>query len=775
MGKLVEQSIKTLYQGVSRQPDPVRLPGQVEEADNILVSVVTGGFESRPASRHVRNFPGISKDDSPAVYAYSRDAIEKYMIVVNNGAVRVFDLDGEEQIVNAPDGLEYVAGLVSQDVSFVTIADYTIIANRTLTVAMLPSAYIPTHDCLINCRTTNANTAYAVKIKILSTGVESTIWNFTTTAALSATQIADNVVAGLRLPTGFTAQRYDTAIYIRGTEPFEVQNLGSDATYGPWVMGDVVTNREYLPVSAPDNYPIRVGGNINDDAYGYWAKFSQADLGWIECPDPYEDNEFDHATMPHFLVREADNSFTFRQGEYLPRIAGDADTIPTPDFVDNKITSLVFHRNRFGIVSGETVFFSQAGKYFTFWPDFATQSLDSDAFGLTVSSETVNNLQHAIGFRKSLFLTSNKAQFEVSGAQLLTPATASVDLSTTYLTEERCKPITLGNTLYFAAQSGRDAIVFEYQYDDNSVSNVASDITLHALSYIPAPIVRMTGDPTNDMIMLLSEADRSCLYVYKMYVDGDTKAQSAWVRWTYGPDAVIKWMSVIDGELYILLSRGDDVFLEKTFLRYELSDEKHPYQISMDRQIRNTGVYNVDTNRTTWTTPYKHGDKAKVILSTDFPVGSVGEVLTITYPTEDTVMAFGDYSDGDAILGETFTSRVVLSRLYPRDPQNMRSTVTSGRYQLRNITFNYRETGFFKVQITPEFRDPRTHAFTGRIVGSGDSRIGVPAISQLGSFRVPVMSRGDTVKIAVINDSEKPMIITSIDYVGFFNELTRQG
>ena len=775
MGKLVEQSIKTLYQGVSRQPDPVRLPGQVEEADNVLVSVVTGGFESRPASRHVRYFPGISKDDSPAVYAYSRDAVEQYIIMVNNDVVRVFDLEGVEQVVNAPDGFEYIEGLQSEDVSFVTIADYTIIANRRKTVEMLPSAYIPVHDCLINCRTTNSQTNYAIKIQIESTGQSYTIWSYSATTAQSATQITDIISNNLSLPAGFTATRYDTTIHIVGTEPFQVQNLGSDNIYGPWVMGDVVSNREYLPNQAPDNYPIRVGGNINDDAYGYWAKYSQVDLGWIECPDPYEKNEFDHETMPHFLVREADGTFTFKQGEYLPRIAGDADTIPTPEFVNNEITSLVFHRNRLGIVSGETVFFSQAGKYFTFWPDFATQSLDSDAFGLTVSSETVNNLQHAIGFRKSLFLTSNKAQFEVAGSQLLTPATASVDLSTTYLTEPKCKPITLGNTLYFAAQSGRDAIVFEYQYDDNSVSNVASDITLHALSYIPAPIIRMTGDPTNDMIMLLSEGDRSSLYVYKMYVDGDTKAQSAWVRWTYGDDVSIKWMSVIDGQLYLLLSRGNDVFLERTFLRYELSEDKHPYQISMDRQASLDGVYDSATNRTTWTTPYEHGNRSRVVLSTDFPLGLVGEVLTVTYPTSNTVEAFGDYSGGQAIVGQTFTSLVVLSRLYPRDPQNMRTTITSGRFQLRNITFNYRESGFFKVEITPEFRDSRTHAFTGRIVGSGDSRIGVPAISKLGAFRVPAMSRGDTVKVTVINDSEKPMNITSIDYVGFFNELTRQG
>lgn len=791
MGKLVEQSIKTLYQGVSRQPDPVRLPGQVEEANNILVSVVTGGFESRPASRHISKFDGIAPGDEPAVYAYSRDNLEQYMIIINNGDLKVYDLDGVEKTVNFTDyeedaegnvirtGKEYIQGLTAQDASFVTIADFTIIANRKKTVQMLPSGYVPIHDALVNCRTTNSSTAYELWIYTdleNPNGPTSTkIWSFTATNAISSTTVADNIMANLNLPSGFTATRFDLAIYFVGDEPFEIEQRGSDNTYGPWAMGDVVENREYLPNTAPEGYPIRIGGNIDGDQYGYWAKYSKDEGGWVECPDPYEDNEFDHDTMPHFLIRQADGTFEFRQGEYPARIAGDIDTVPHPDFVNNEITSVVFHRNRLGLVSGETVFFSQAGKYFTFWPDFSTQSLDSDAFGLTASSETVNNLQHAVGFRKSLFLTSNKAQFEVSGSQLLTPSTASVDLSTTYLTEKKCKPITLGNTLYFAAQSGRDAIVFEYQYDDNTVSNVAADITLHALSYIPAPIIRMTGDPTNDMIMLLTEEDRNALYVYKMYVDGETKAQSAWMKWTYGDDVKIKWMEVIDGELYVLLSRGDEVFFEKTFLRYELSIEKHPYQISMDRQVRVVGVYDEATNTTTWTLPYKHFDRSRVVLSTDFPAGLVGEVLTVSYPSGTTVSAFGDYSQGEAIIGEVYVSRVLLSKLYPRDPQNMRSTITSGRFQLRNITFNYKQSGFFKVRVTPEFRDPRTFAFTGRIVGSGDSRIGIPAISSLGAFRVPVMSRGDTVQIEVINDSEKPMNITSIDYVGFFNELTRQG
>lgn len=768
MGKLVEQSIKTMYQGVSRQPDPVRLPGQVEEADNIMVSVVTGGFESRPASRHVSVMPDIAYDDTPAVYSYSRDNLERYIVVINDGDLKVFDFEGTELTVNFPDGKNY---LLPSDAkfSFATIADYTIIANDAVTVEMEPNSYTMPHRALINCRTTNNQTAYSIYVN------GSSVWSTTTTNALSNTQLADNIMANISLPSGITAYRDDTTIVLESSTPFTISQSGSDPTYGAWVMTDVVALREYLPANAPDQYYIKVGTNIDGDQYGYWAKFSADDGGWVESVDPYADNEFDLSTMPHFLVREADGTFTFQEGSYPGRIAGDNLIVPDPDFVGNEITSVVFHRNRLAFVSAETVYFSQSGKYFTFWKDFSTQTLDSDAFGLTASSETVNDLKHAIGFRKSLFLTSNKAQFEVSGDILLVPDNAAVDLSTTYLTEERCQPITLGNTLYFAAQSGRDAIVFEYQYDDSTVSNVAQDITLHALSYIPAPVIRMTGDPTNDMIMLLCEREPNALYVYKMYVDGDTKAQSAWVKWTYGENAFIKWMEIVDGTLYTLVSRNNQVYLEATFLRYELAAEKHPYQVSLDQQVRETGVYDSATNTTSWSLPYRHNNNVRVVLSTDFPSGQVGEVLGISYVGTNIVTAKGDHSAGEAIIGSPFTSRVVLSKLYPRDPQNMRKTITSGRFQLRNITMNYKETGFFKVEITPEFRGSRTYQFTGRILGSGKSRIGIPAISELGAFKVPVMARGDTVKVAIINDSEKPMSITSVDYVGFFNELTRQG
>ena len=63
-----------------------------------------------------------------------------------------------------------------------------------------------------------------------------------------------------------------------------------------------------------------------------------------------------------------------------------------------------------------------------------------------------------------------------------------------------------------------------------------------------------------------------------------------------------------------------------------------------------------------------------------------------------------------------------------------------------------------------------------RVTRSSDlSKIGQAAIAKLGGFKVPVKSDGKTAKIRLFNDTEKPMNITSIDYIGFYNEITRQG
>ena len=883
MGTLIEQSLKTLYQGVSRQPDSLRLTGQVQEATNVLTSVISGGLESRPSSRHISNNTFAYAADKPWCYSYVRDAVEQYIIVVKTGDLKVYNLAGVEQTVTFPNGKSYLTNTnPAEGFTATTIGDITVIGNKAITVAMAETDFVSSTNpsALITCRTTTTGTNALIVDNLNDTatdGIE--VWS--KNGALDGSSVGDDIVTHASF-TGFTSgfrnftveqkpNDHDLTVVLTNTDGQEFTAVpnGTDATYGisvsrqlvdipadshahvitsatranpvvittadahhfesyqevsiddvvgmtqlngnryfvsklttttfalysdydlstsvngtgytaytsggntitTKVYADTRTSRGLLPNWAPEGYYVYLSATDTTD--GYWVKFSQTEDAWIEAANPYQNNAFDLTTMPHFLTRTADGSFTFGHGTYDARDAGDTQTVPNPDFVGKQIKQITTHRNRLVIVSGETVFFSRSRAFFNFWRQYSTQVLDSDPFGLQASSDDVNELVHAFPFRRSLFLSSDRSQFEVSSEQqVFTSQNAVIDTATAYITEPKCDPVALGNRMYFAAKSGRDALVFEYQYNDTSLSTTAEDITIHALGYIPAPIVHIAADSANEMMFCISDADRNSLYIYKTYTEQDQKAQSAWSKWDFGTGTYIHWVGVLLGDLYMYITRGTETFIEKIELRYELSDDKHPYQVCLDQTINVQGTYSAATGLTTWTSPYLHNSRAAIVLSSDFPAGQVGERLTMTYPTTTTMTAVGDHSAYVCILGTPFTQEVQLSKLFVRADAAGKMTVQTGRFQLKRLQFNYQDTGFFNIEVTPESRPQQTFTFNGTFIGT--TLVGGLGMEALGSFKVPVRTNANTVTIKIKNDSEKPMIITSIDYTGFFNELTRQ-
>jgi len=883
MGTLIEQSLKTLYQGVSRQPDSLRLTGQVQEATNVLTSVISGGLESRPSSRYISNNTFAYAADKPWCYSYARDAVEQYIIVVKTGDLKVYDLAGVEQTVTFPNGKSYLTNTnPSEGFTATTIGDITVIGNKAVTVAMAETDYVSSANpsTLITCRSTTTGTNELIVDNLNDTATDSIeVWS--KSGAIDGSSVADNIISHAVF-TGFTSgyrnftveqkpNDRDLTVVLTNTDGHEFTAVpnGSDATYGisvsrqlvdippdshahvitsatqanpvvittadahhfenyqevsiddvvgmtqlngnryfvsklttttfalysdydlstsvngtgytaytsggntitTKVYADTRTSRGLLPNWAPEGYYVYLSATDTTD--GYWVKFKTAEDAWIEAANPYQNNAFDLTTMPHFLTRTADGSFTFGHGTYDARDAGDTQTVPNPDFVGKQIKQITTHRNRLVIVSGETVFFSRSREFFNFWRQYSTQVLDSDPFGLQASSDDVNELVHAFPFRRSLFLSSDRSQFEVSSdQQVFTSQNAVIDTATAYITEPKCDPVALGNRMYFAAKSGRDALVFEYQYNDTSLSTTAEDITIHALGYIPAPIVHIAADSANEMMFCISDSDRSSLYIYKTYTEQEQKAQSAWSKWDFGTGTYIHWVGVILGDMYMYVTRGTETFIEKIELRYELSDDKHPYQVCLDQTINVQGTYNATTGLTTWTAPYLHNSKSAIVLSSDFPAGQVGERLALTYPTTTTMTAVGDHSAHVCILGTPFTQEVQLSKLFVRSDAAGKMTVQTGRFQLKRLQFNYQDTGFFNIEVTPESRPQQTFTFNGTFIGT--TLVGGLGMEALGSFKVPVRTNASTVTIKIKNDSEKPMIITSIDYTGFFNELTRQ-
>jgi hypothetical protein len=115
--------------------------------------------------------------------------------------------------------------------------------------------------------------------------------------------------------------------------------------------------------------------------------------------------------------------------------------------------------------------------------------------------------------------------------------------------------------------------------------------------------------------------------------------------------------------------------------------------------------------------------------------------------------------------------RVEFSKQYVREADN--SSIIRGRFQMRTMRVYFSDTGFFEAVVTPENRDAKTYTMTGRFLGSSTNIVGKPALLT-DVWQFPVKSRGDKVKIELVNSSHLPCTINSASTVGYFNEITRQ-
>ena len=138
-----------------------------------------------------------------------------------------------------------------------------------------------------------------------------------------------------------------------------------------------------------------------------------------------------------------------------------------------------------------------------------------------------------------------------------------------------------------------------------------------------------------------------------------------------------------------------------------------------------------------------------------------------------TITASGDYRNSKFIIGEPYEMHYRFSQRRLIGSEQGRDEILSGRLQLHHFYIKFEETGFFKVEVTPENRDTSTHKFTGRLLGSVSSTLGDINLES-GTFKVPIMSRADRVDIDVKNDTFLPTQLASAEYEAMFHMRSRR-
>ncbi len=789
--RLISNSIPNLLNGVSQQPDTVKLPNQATVQENGLSDIISG-LGKRPPTEHIAKLNTDTHTNSK-VHIINRDSTEQYVVLVNNQSVKVYDLAGNAKTVVTPDGVSYLTSTAPQDdFNLVTVADYTFVVNKTKVTAKSGSASTTRPDeAIYYIKNGQYKTTYKINIDGSEVASFETLDNSSSGNASSittdniATELTNDLNSNL---SGYTVSRDGSIIYVSknsGTFTSTVSDgLGGD---GLILVKDKTNSFSDLPYKGYTGFVVEIVGDGGTEFDNYFVRWDGS--AWVETVKDGLDNSFDVSTMPHLLIRTADGNFRFckadgstytvsgtsyTEPEFASRTVGDETTSPDPTFVGRKINDIFFYRNRLGFLSDENVIFSKAGKFFTFWATTVTTAVDDDMLDVAVSHNKVSILKYAVPFNEQLVLFSDQTQFTLDAEEALTAKTVSINQTTEYEIDDSCKPIGLGQNIYFGISRGSFAGVREYYVTSETEIKDALDTTVNLPRYITGSITGIKGSSAENTLFGFASGERNALFVYKYYFDANQKAlQRSWSKYVFDTNDVLLDGDCIQNFLYIVVKRADGTYLEKTNLKTNEVDTGLTFPVLLDRKTVLTGVYSSGTNKTTWTLPYQESAAKEVVLGGSWGSTEKGRNLFLSASTNTTVVVDGNYSANPAIVGRKYTFKYQFPTFYVREQKSSgnSTTVNSGRLQLKNMSVIFGDTGFFEIVLTPLARTASTYKFTGQTLGSSTFTLGQPNLES-GTFKLPIQCKNEDTKLVIQSDSFVPCNFLSAEWEGIFSVLS---
>lgn len=781
--------VPNMLGGVTRLPPALRAPNQLQDAENVTLHLARG-LEKRPGTEYIKPSKTETGDWHSGLVVTAntrtsanlhfhwvdRDADEKYLMIFNGDAttpVEIFNVTDDANAVKCTvtydpaSGIEallktYLSTLESSQLKLKTITseDTTIVLNQAVVTAVSGSA--PT------------GTPYQYD----GTNIEL-----------------------------YTNKHHRTAVF--------APNAGAE--------------NAYAPESGFPQPPVTLN---TADAYWY-ARNSEGGFasGWYQATSgtvwpwytrvatPFVGSEFTRSTMPCRIRNTAKDTFIVEQIPWKARLSGNPALNAAPSFVGKKLTDLALHRGRLWLAAGEQLCASRTNDLYNFWIDDYQLLRDDDRIDITIGSGKVNVISHLVTFSKALVVfTDADQQFEIRGEPIISPTNVAV-LPTTNYGAAACAPVVTNRQLYAPVTKGTATQVHEYVYDEQAANNISIDIAAPVERWLPSDIRQIVASKTGDVLFLRSgyNGHTSTIYVHNMVFSGNERVQSAWSKWTFNTDSVVRSMQVFEDWLYILFKRtinptvpanveANQFWVERVRIRnldnvYQNdATTELLFEPRMDRQYElvlhpddenTTWIYDPENIETTLRIPFYDqrydliDGACNVIISLDQNKGKANSIAgtviipvvakTGTYTSGGkvwtTITISGQYDDYTRfIIGRPYTGSITMSELFMRDQNN---TPIIGTLQVKQISVVHDDTSYMAFAVTPESRSTYTAEYTGKYVGSYYPNDVAVSNDEITHFKV--MASADHTTMKITNDKPVPMRVSSLEYLVNFIPYKRSG
>lgn len=429
---------------------------------------------------------------------------------------------------------------------------------------------------------------------------------------------------------------------------------------------------------------------------------------WSEDRSYEEEFALKAETMPHKIEFDTDSdTFTASTINWDERKVGDDDSVPFPDFVGERITTMGYFQKRLCIAAGNSVYMTETDDEENWFRQSAVKLLVTDPIGVSTSAIGADEILHIVPHNRDLMCITSNAQFKIDGSQAVTPETVSMSMTTRYEVQVSVPPVTMGNSVYFPIDYGDSTGIQEYTGQRETSQDFASSITNHVIGLLKGEATLFAASPNLEMIALAtSGAASNELFIYEQYTEsGGKRSQEAWSVWRFSSDEEIKDIRFRKNELVLVTLQDGDIVTKAIPMYSRVTSTAS--EIYLDNLIE------VHTDGTSVTLPDGYVMQEDTIIvrgnDADYPLWKV------PYNEHDGYVTFKDIGPSTVYIGVPYTSSYTPTRPFKYDEDG--STITTDRIRVGKFILSLVDTFELSMLKTSDFADPITQDFESRFVG----------------------------------------------------------
>ena len=224
---------------------------------------------------------------------------------------------------------------------------------------------------------------------------------------------------------------------------------------------------------------------------------------WTETSAPDQAYKLNASSLPRTITKTLADDINIDVTEWEDRDAGDNKTNPLPKFIGKAIQALAIFQNRLVAIQNEDIQTTETDNNRSWFRSTVTQLLATHPVQLRSTSPDSDKFHSTLNHNKDLLLFSKKSQFKLSGEIPLTPDTAGIPQTTSYINNPLVEPASIGKNVYFSFNYGLYGGISKYEAKEGSDSTDKADPITDNIKRL------MSGTPNT----ILGDANLGILYV----------------------------------------------------------------------------------------------------------------------------------------------------------------------------------------------------------------------------------------------------------------------